>query len=217
MRKQVLMTTVLSFLVCHMLWCGQSSPAATAMGKVGVISIQDAVASTAEGKKALSEIQKKYQPRQQDLQRQQQEIAALQDQLQKQATTLSDEERFRLSRELEEKQKLFKRATEDYQADFQDDNQAAFRRILQKMVPLINEYAQKNSFVLIIDPAAAQVPVYYLAKEIDVTEDIVKRFDAANPAEAPATPGLSTPVAPAPKPAVRPPLTPRPPAKSKPQ
>ena len=87
-------------------------------GKIGLVNIQEAILSTAEGKKAMAELQKKYQPRQQEIQKLQQDIQAINDQLQKQAATLSDEEQRRLNRDLEEKQKLLKRTTEDAQADF---------------------------------------------------------------------------------------------------
>ena len=58
--------------------------AAHAQGKIGVININAAIASTAEGKKAIADLQKKYQPRQQELERLQQEIQGIQDQLSKQ-------------------------------------------------------------------------------------------------------------------------------------
>ena len=55
------------------------------------------------------------------------------------------------------------------------------------MVRIIGDYAQQNGFALVID--GAQVPVYYAAKDIDITAEIVKRYDAANPvAEAAAPP-----------------------------
>lgn len=198
MKNRVLtVATLLSFLAFPVLSRGQ--------GKIGVINIQEAIATTQEGRKAFADIQKKYQPRQQELQRQQQEINALQDQLQKQSATLSDEERMRLSRELEDKQKMFKRATEDANADFQGDNQDAVRRIGQKMVRLLNEYAQQSGFVLVIE--AAQVQPYFMAREIDLTEEIIRRYDAANPvagadAAAPAAPPATKP--PVPKPAANP-------------
>jgi outer membrane protein len=177
-------------------------------GKVGVINLQEAIASTAEGKKAFSDLQKKYQPRQQDLQRQQQEIQALQEQIQKQQATLSDEERIRLSRELEDKSKLFKRANEDATADYQADSQDTYRRLGQKMVRILNEYAQQSGFAIILEEA--QVQPYFATRESVVTEEIAKRYDAAYPVEgaaaAPATtppasaPPAAKPAAPAPKP-----------------
>jgi outer membrane protein len=176
--------------------------AAYAQGKVGIININAAMAGTAEGKKALADLQKKYQPRQQELDRLQKEITAIQDQLSKQTPALSDEDQRRLARELEDKQKLFKRSTDDLQSDATADQNEAVRRIGQKMVRIIGDYAQQNGFILVID--GAQVPIYFAAKDIVITEEIVKLYDAANPvADAgasakPAAPAASP--APAPKP-----------------
>ena len=152
---------------------------AHAQGKVGVINMNAAIASTAEGKKANADLQKKYQPRQQELDRLQHEIQGIQDQLSKQTPALGDEEQRRLSRDLEDKQKLLKRSTDDAQSDFTADRDETVRRIGQKMVRIIGDYAQQNGFVLVID--GAQTPIYYAAKDIDLTAEIVKRYDAANP------------------------------------
>lgn len=157
-----------------------------AQAKVGLINMSAAIGSTGEGKKAIADLQKKYQPRQQELERLQQEIQSIQDQLSKQSATLSDEEQRRLSRDLEDKQKLLKRSTDDAQADITADRDEAIRRISQKMGRIINDYAQQNGLALVID--GAQVPVYYYAKDNDITAEIVKRYDAANPVAEAAAP-----------------------------
>jgi outer membrane protein len=176
-NRLTVLTTLLALLAVPLSSRAQSS--AAAQGKIGVINIQQAIGDTAEGKKAFADLSKKYQPRQQELQRLQQEIQAINDQLSKQAATLSDEEQRRLSRDLEDKQKLLKRSTEDAQADFTSDRDDAIRRIGQKMVRIISEYAQQNGYSLVVDDA--QIPVYYASKDLDLTQEIVKRYDAANP------------------------------------
>jgi outer membrane protein len=169
-----------------------------AQAKVALINMSAAIGSTGEGKKAIADLQKKYQPRQQELERLQQEIQSIQDQLSKQSATLSDEEQRRLSRDLEDKQKLLKRSSDDAQTDITADRDEAILRISQKMTRIINDYAQQNGLALVID--GAQVPVYYYAKDSDITAEIVKRYDAANPvaeAAAPAKPAAkpATPAA----------------------
>jgi Skp family chaperone for outer membrane proteins len=209
MKNRLTALTVLLALLGVPLFLAAQSPAAT-QSKVGVINIQEAIGASAEGKKAFADLSKKYQPRQQELQRLQQEIQALQDQLTKGANTLSDEEQRRLGRDIEDKQKLLKRSSEDAQADFGADRDEAIRRIGQKMVHIISEYAQQNGYSLIVDDA--QIPVYYASKDIDITEEVVKRFDAANPAPeaaAPAAPAArptspAKPAATTPKPAGKP-------------
>ena len=189
------MSTALAMVLSAML-CAAQDPS-TGGEKLAVINIQQAIAQTSEGKQALDAITKKYEPKRQTLQRQQDEINALQDQLTKQSATLSDDESARLRRELDQKQRLFKRDQDDDQADWQADNQDAVQRIGQKMVKVINEYGQKNGYALVIDDS--QLPVYYVAKGVDITEPIVKLYDQANPVSAASA--ASSPAASAPKPA----------------
>jgi len=209
--------------MCPAIIWGQSpEPPATTGIKIGVINMQGAIGNTAEGKKALADLQKKYEPRQRELQQLQQDIASKQDQLQKQGTTLSDDEQSRKSREIQSDQTRLKRLQEDLQADAQADQQEVVNRIGQKMVRLMNEYAQQNGYSIIMD-GGPQTGLYYVAPQIDLTEIMIKRYDTANPSEgaqsssgtgaaSPALPRTPTtrPVAP------RTPLTPRTPQKAKP-
>jgi outer membrane protein len=195
MRNRVLTLTVLLGLLMLPLLAWAQAPAAGA-GKIGVVSLQAAIANTAEGKKAATDLQKKFEPRQRELQQLQQEIQGLQDQLQKQAATLSDDEQRRLARDLEDKQKRFKRNQEDTQADWQEQQQEAVQRLAQKMYRLVNEYGQQNGFALIME-SSPQLPVYYAP--VDLTDELIRRYDAAYPVEAVAS--AATPAAPAAGPA----------------
>ena len=194
MKTRVSTFTLLFFLGTAP--AGLLAQSSGAPSKIGLVSIQEAILSTAEGKKSMADLQKKYQPRQQEIQNDQRDIQAISDQLQKQAATLSDDEQRRLNRDLEEKQKVLKRATEDYQADTAADRDEMFRRIGQKMVKVIQDFAPKNGYSLVM--GSDQVPIYFAASEVDLTDQIVKLYDAANPADAPtsggpATPGTRTP------------------------
>ncbi len=204
MRNRVFTLMALLGLMALPVAAWGQTPAAAGT-KIGVINFQGAIGNTAEGKKAVQELQKKYEPRTRDLQQQQQEIQNLQEQLQKQAATLSDDEQRRLARELEEKQKRFKRGQEDYQADIQAEQQEIVQRLGQKMFRLVNDYGQQNGFALIME-GYPQIPIYFAP--IDVTEELIKRYDVAFPVETagaapgtPSTPPAAKPAAPAPKPA----------------
>jgi outer membrane protein len=222
MRERVMRIVIgLAFLAIPALVWGQTPAADAPVGKIGVINIQQAIAATAEGKKAFTDLEKKYEPRRADLQKQQQEIQSLQDQLQRQQTTLSDNERIRLARELSEKQKLFDRAREDAQSDFQQDRQDVMNRIGQKMVQIIDDYAKANGYSLILDAqipilggnqvSDATIPIYYASKDVDISDDIVKRYDTAFPAESASSTGASKPAgSAAPKTAAKPPAKPKP-------
>ncbi len=180
-NRMISFSIMLAALGLPLMLHGQGNSSATGTS-VAVINIQQAIATSAEGKQALDELQKKYQPRRQDLQQQQQAISALQDQLQRGATTLSDDEKFRLSREIQDKQRLFKRAQEDANSDFQADSQDIIQRIGKKMVQVINQYSQSHNLSLVLDDS--QLPLYYVAKGTDITAPIVKLYDQANPVAA---------------------------------
>jgi outer membrane protein len=175
-----------------LLFAGQGTGTPAAPSKVAVINIQQAIVSSSEGKKAFQDLQNKYTPRQDEINRRQAEVEQLQAQLQKQMTTLSEDEQRRMSRELQDKQKILQRMTQDAQSDFQNDRDDIMRQIGQKMVKVIDQFAQQNGYSLVID--GSQVPVYYAGKGVDITQQIVKLYDAANPVQqaSSATSGSST-------------------------
>ena len=153
--------------------------------RVGVVNINAAVASTGEGKLATQSLQEKFAPRQEELQKKAREAQALQEKFQQQSTTLSEQERRRLTRQLEESQRALKRNQEDFQADSQIESQDAFNRLVEKMQAIIRNYSGQNGYVLVID--YTQIPTFYVHKSIDITEDIVRRYDAAHPVESSST------------------------------
>src|SRR5271157_4205567 len=199
MKNQLLTFATLLGFLAGTAGLRAQSPAAAPGGKVAVINMQAAIANTGEGKKALGDLQKKFTPRRTDLEHQQQEIAALQDQLQRQATTLSDDEQRRLTRELDDKQRIFKRAQEDFQAEGQQEQADIGQRIGQKMVKLLDDYAQRNGFELVMDATPQTLPIYYIAPQLDLTETMIKLYDAANPVAAEAAPAAKPPEKPAAK------------------
>jgi outer membrane protein len=172
-------TMVVAVLLSPGLLLAQSQNGDDVPQKIAVINIQQAIGATEEGKKALADLQKKYSPLQQDLQQQEKEINALQDRLQNQSSMLSDDEKYQLSRELDTKQRHFKEAQEDARADYQADTQEAIRKIGQKMVKLIDQYAQQHHYALVL--SNQQDVVYYVSKAADITQDIVNLYNQTYP------------------------------------
>ena len=206
MKNRVVLYTILAGLLPFATLVAAQDPAPTgAQGKIGLIGIQQAILATGEGKQASDELQKKFEPRRQQLQRDQDSINQLTDQLQKQGPTLSDEEASRLRRELDRKQSQFKREQEDAQSDYQGDSQDVMSKIGGKMVNIIRDYAQKNGYQVVMDLSQAQgASIFYAANGVDITEPIVKLYDQANPvaasAAAAARPAAAKPAAQKPKP-----------------
>lgn len=189
MRNRVwLLMVAMTLAVYPMFLRAQGSAAAG--DKVAVVDIQQAIIGTAEGKQALQDLQKKYQPRETEINQRQDDVQNLQQQLQKQMTTLSADEQRRMQHDLQEKQTVLQRLEQDAQSSFQYDRDTVMRDLGQKMVKVIDQYASTHGYALVID--GSQVPVYYAAKGVDITPEIVKLYDSSHPAEGASTsPGAS--------------------------
>jgi outer membrane protein len=200
MKIRAVFAVVATLLITSAVWAQAGSPVSPATGKVGVINIQAAIASTAEGKQAAAELQSQFAPRTTELQNLQKQIEDLRNRLQTGQSTLSDEEKARLSREGDQLGRSFQRKQQEFQDDTNDAQQDVVNRIGRKLVDVLNKYSKENGYSVILDDSSQQTPVIYAANQIDVTQDIIRLYDQSYPVKAAA----SAPPRPAPRPATTP-------------
>ncbi len=166
--------------------------------KVGVINIQQAMLATKDGQKAAQELSARFEPKRKEIEGKNAEIAQLQDQFRKMQNTASEEQRSKLAREIDQKQKALQRDGEDAEAEFNQDRERTLGELGNRLMQVIDKFARENSYALILDVSGQQSPVLYMANNIDVTAEVIKAFDAANAAAAPAAapkPAVSKPAA----------------------
>ncbi len=149
--------------------------------KVGVINIEQAMFSTKDGQKAIQDLQGRFDPRRKELEKKQGDIAALQDQFRKSSNTASEEQKGKLAREIDQKQKSLQRDQEDAQAEYQQELQKLNNELGSRIMQVIDKYSRDNNFTMILDVSSQQSPVLYFATGSDVTADIVKMYDANAP------------------------------------
>lgn len=157
--------------------------------KVGIVSIQDAIANTNEGKKELEALQQKFAPRNAALQSQNEEVENLKKQLQAQGDKLSEEERNTRIRSASEKQKNLQRSAEDFQNEVQQAEQEILNRLGKKMLDVMEKYAKDNGYAVVMDVSNPQTPILYANPGTNITKNLIDAYNAESPA------------APAPKPA----------------
>src|ERR1700733_1328026 len=197
MKMQAVVPVIAALLMTPAVWAQAAAPAA---GKVGVINIQAAIASTAEGKQAAAELQSQFTPRMNELQNLQKQIEDVRNRLQAGQSTLSDEEKARLQREGDALTRTYQRKQQELQDDTNDAQQDVVNRIGRKLVDILNKYSKDNGYAIVLDDSSQQTPVIYAANQIDVTQDIIRLFDQSYPVK---NAGAAAPMAPrtAPKPA----------------
>jgi Skp family chaperone for outer membrane proteins len=184
------------------------APTSTTSTKVGTINVEAAVFGSNEGRRDGDALQKKLEPKQNELKAQNEELEGLQKQLQTQGDKLNEEARATLVKQIETKKKSLDRAVQDFQEDGQNQGKEIFGRILQKMYPTITKYAQENGYAIIVDTSSQwpQGPVLWSGESVDITRAVVDTYNVLSGVPAPAPTGAAK--APAPKPAGQKPAAP---------
>ena len=179
-----------------------SSPVESA--KVAVIFFQAALDQTTEGQRDYAELKKKYEPKRLQLDQLTGEIENLQKELQAQSGTLTDAERARRAKTIEDKKKHAQRFAEDTQNDFQQEMQKQYSVLAAKVYEVLVDYAQQHGYTLVLDGGQQQQAslVLYSTPVTDITKAIVDAYNLRS--NVPASP--SKPAAAAPRPAAKPPV-----------
>ena len=153
---------------------------AFAQTKVAIINMEEAIARTQEGQRLMQEFEEKYAPRQQELETLQSEIEALQSQLANGANTLSEDARRDISFKTEQKQKQGQRLLEDARGEVSQEQGRIFNEVGNKVVTVIDKYAQANGFSMVLNVSAQPNLVLFALNEVNITQAIIDAYDAEN-------------------------------------
>ena len=166
--------------------------AASVPTKVGIVSIQDAIANTNDGKKELSALQARFTPKQNELKALNDEVEKLKKDLQAQSDKLSEEEKASRVRTLEAKQKTLQREYDDFQGEAQQAQQEMFNRLGGKMMNVLEAYAKNNGYAVVLDVSNPQTtPVLWASEATNITKPVVDAYNAQSPAAPAAKPAGS--------------------------
>jgi outer membrane protein len=173
-----------------------ASAAPAGPAKIAVIAFQVAVAQTNEGQRDFSDLQKKFDPKRQQLKTESDEVDNLTKQLQAQGDKLSEEERASRARVIDDKKKQLERSAEDAQSDFQQQMQELYNGVASKVYDVLASYAQQHGYTLVLDVAQQQNPVLYANDSSNITKEIIEAYNEKSGVPAPpAQPGAKAPAA----------------------
>ena len=185
----------------------QTSPASAAPAgpaKVAVIEFQAAVGQTNEFQRNLGDLQKKYEPKRDQLKTMADEIDSLEKALQAQGDKLSPAEQASRAKTIDDKKKQAERFQTDAQSDLQGEMQETYNGVATKVFDVLTAYAQLQGFTLVLDRSQQQQQapvVLYAADNTDITKAVIDAYNLKSGVPAPP----AQPAAAAPKPAAKPP------------
>ena len=158
---------------------------ALAQAKIATLNSQEVLEKSAEGKKAIAALQaadKKYSD---DITRMDDQIRQLQNRLTTQRLTLTAEAAASIQAEIQKKQTDRQRAAEDATKAMQQIQATTLSKVQDDLIPLIEQIRKDMGLDLIFD--LAKSGTVYFNPAIDVTAEIIRRYDALKGA-APAAP-----------------------------
>lgn len=202
--KRTLALAATSVMVCAMTVHAQT-PAPSS--KIAVIQFQLAVTQTNEFQRNYADLQKKWDPKRQELQAINTQIDNLTKELQSQASTLSPAEQQSRAQAIQDKKRQAQRMQDDDQSDYQTDMQDMINDMAQKVGAELQTYAREHSFTVVLDATQSQnqaPEVLYWSPATDITKAVVDAYNTKSGIPAP------PPQAPAPTTAPKPGAAPRP-------
>jgi outer membrane protein len=166
---------------------------ASAEVKLAVVDFQRLAQESPQGKAVMDAMRAEFAPRERTLQAQMQSLKARQDKLQKDAATMTDEQRVRAEKELRDGERDFERARGELQDDVTARRNEEMSRLQRTLVEEVRSYAKAQNY----DVVVSSETVLYATTNYDITPGVL----AALQAHAVAAPAAAKPATPAAAPA----------------
>src|ERR1700722_3530180 len=145
--------------------------------KIAIIAFQQAVAATNEGQRNFAQLRVKFEPKQNQLKSESDEIDSLKKQLQDAGSTLSEPERDSRLRVIDEKTKSLQRSAEDAQNEASGAMNDMYQALAQKVYTVLDSYSNQQKFTVVLDTSAQQTPVLWANGSTDITKAIVDAYN----------------------------------------
>jgi outer membrane protein len=165
----------------------QASPSEVKPQNIVTVSFNAAVLQTAEAQKSLSALQARFAPKQKQLQALNDEVESLRKQVADTSSNLSDAEKASRARSLESKDKELQREAEDFKSDSQSESEQVFQRVAQKVYAFLQTFSQQHGYSAVIERGSDANPVvWYAASNLDITDELIKAYNAQAEGASPA-------------------------------
>jgi outer membrane protein len=185
----------------------QPVQAAAAAGfKVAFINLQQIASESAEGKIATARVQALNQKKVNELNEKNKQLQANQQKLQQGGAVLNDAVRAQLEKDVEKLNVEIERFQQDATSEVTELQQQLQSDFQQKLMPIVEATVKAQGISVLF--SIGDAGVIYVEPGLDITAEIVKRFDAASatsssqpppaslPAAKPAAPGSAAPAKP---------------------
>ncbi|MCC6848900.1 MAG: OmpH family outer membrane protein [Deltaproteobacteria bacterium] len=144
--------------------------------KVGIVDLQRALNESSAGKKAKDQFKGEFEKMQNGLKSEKDSLDRLKDDLDKKSTVLSEDQKKTKMEDFERRRRDLRRKLEDSDAELRKKDQELTGSILKDLAVVIQEIGEREGYTLILENSSSSV--LYGSKSIDITDSVIKAFDA---------------------------------------
>jgi len=144
--------------------------------KIGIVDLQRALNESAAGKKAKEQFKVEFDKMQGSLKGEKDRLDKMKDDLDKQSAVLKEEDRKAKADEFERRQRDLRRKLEDSDAELRKKDQELTGDILKDLAVVIQEIGERENYTVVLENSSSSV--LYGAKSIDMTDEVIRAFDA---------------------------------------
>ena len=148
--------------------------------RLGSVDIQKVLLQSDAGKEAKEQLSARGNKYEAEKNTREEELKKLKGELEKQSVLLSESARNAKEKDYQQKLKEYQRFLKDAQDDLQGKNDELTNKIVEEIVKVVHEYGKNNGYSIIFVKNDGMV---YLDDKIDVTDEILKTFNASKKAK----------------------------------
>jgi len=146
---------------------------------VGKVDVQRVIFSVKQGKNAHAKMKKNFESKKKLLEKEGQKVKKLQENFQKQSLVMNDKVKSQKQREIQEKVIAIQKKTMGYQKEMQQLEAKLNKPILERVSSIVEQVSKKEGVELTFEAKTA--PVLYAKKVVDLTDKVIKAYNAKHP------------------------------------
>ena len=171
MKRLALVLTLLAL-------AGLSCTALAEDYRIGVIHVERILRQSKPARAAEARIEQEFKSRDSDLRKREQDVQSAAAQLAKDRASLSPEQLASRERDLDVRTREVQRQRQQFAEDLRGRQFEELDKLKTRLDQVLTKYAKERNYDLILQDAI------WVARSVDITEDVIKALDAADTASA---------------------------------
>ncbi len=168
-----------------------AQPSAIAPARLAWINLEQAVLSCDEGRKEFTEVQKFVDGKNSELESLRKEAESLRNQLNVQASKLTDEARMDLENQVDAKETNLQRFQQDTQKEIDNRRVRVTNYIGRRLLPVIEKVSREKGLAAVFYTSPSRDA--WVDPTLNITEEVIKVYNQTYPIGTSKTPATSAP------------------------